>query len=85
MYITICDACGKQFSRYDERKIVTYDICKQNCHSHEVAEDGNPKGYWSRHLDFCPDCYAKIERAINDVFEDLPDKYETILTIYREE
>ena len=76
MFVRFCDACGKQLNRYETSSSVMYDIRAKEVFLDEKRE---MKGVGVATLDFCPECYAKIETAINAVMKELPTEFNAIV------
>lgn len=76
MFVKFCDACGKQINRYETSASIMYDIRVSVNH---LDEKGVNKGCGVVALDFCPECYAKIETAINAIMEELPTEFNAIV------
>lgn len=77
MFVKFCDACGKQLNRYEAVNNVHYDIRSK---VKMTNKDGETCGVGLASLDFCPECYAKIEASINKIMKELPNTFDTVVS-----
>lgn len=77
MTVRLCDSCGKQINRYSlDSGSVMYDV------RHAVSfmdDNGKEQGCGLVHLDFCSNCYTKIETFLDSMLNDFPDEFNTTI------